>query len=225
MRFMRLNADFTLTRPDAPKGLRSSLQFSTRAILILYASYLCSVKYPATVSRLFIDFVDNPDSVDDSIDNPKCPIIRRLFDASYLANLSPNEQARKILDILHSTMLEVANRRNWPAPPLMAAYAACEQANLVYSGFVKGITVRSPNKCRKARVWYRMDADWFYLFLYVYRSGHKCPDKYLVMQWRPFLFYLTRQILKQVKWKSNSRIAVIAGPSFMYEEWSINISM
>lgn len=73
-------------------------------------------------------------------------VISKYFDISAFLTLNDINKKKALLELLHASMLCLAQQYNWYKEPLVDAYEKCKHANLEYRFKVKDKEYKSPDK-------------------------------------------------------------------------------
>jgi hypothetical protein len=98
-------------------------------------------------------------------------VIHRPFDVKAYKSKGRQGRKRMVLDTMHEGMLALAEHKDWPSEPFIAAYEAVLEENIHCVGMqAKGVL--SPDRRHTARQAWDLDTDMLRLFIVVQdRSG------------------------------------------------------
>jgi hypothetical protein len=187
-----------------------------------YWSYL--KKYDVGKFRKVIVRVDDTVTLfenDNKVEESSADVIaiNRYFNISKFFDLSKHAKKQSLLELLHSSMICLAEQFNWEREPLINAYNQCIRNNLNYIFKVKDKGFKSPTKEFTGYVECTWDIDEFTATAIILLADNDSVVKQqILIKCEPhlaeFIYY------SNCKWESNTTFSLIAKDN---RKWSISL--
>ncbi|MGN8068043.1 hypothetical protein [Mucilaginibacter sp. 22184] len=199
------------------------LQFNKQCWCIQEQYWRYLQKYRAGVYRKIIVEVDDNINLDD-FDNKirestiDVIVINKYFPIAKFLNQSKIDRKVAILELLHASMLYLAQYFDWDKQPLVNSYTQCMDNHLEYKFKIKNKNFKSPTKEFIGYIECNWDIDVFSAYIIILLAKENKIIKERRIEFQPnlseFIYYVN------CKWESNTIFSMVAKDG---RRWSVNI--